>query len=614
MFRVIIGIIILASHLAVCQSFGQNKVQYRNFNWSFITTPHFDIYYYGDGIDLAQFTAEKGEEAYEQISKHLRWTLRKRVPIIIYHSHNDFQQTNVILPYMQEGIGGVTELFKNRVVIPFEGDYQQFRHVIHHELVHAVINDMVYGSAQNVYSGRVRLRVPLWANEGLAEYLSMNWDTQADMILRDLAVHEEMPTVEQLESFLAYKGGQSVWRFIAEKYGREKIGEVFTAMKSTQDAEKGFEKAIGMDFKGLTKQWQKYLKKEYWPDINGREEIEDIAIRLTDHKEKNNYYNISPAISPDGSKIAILEDKSGFANISLIDATDGKNIRKLVKGNRSMDFEELKWLQPGISWSPDSRKIVIAAKAGVQDALYLIDVEKPRNREKLTFDLDGIFSAAWSPNGQQIAFVGNKENASDIYLYDLKYKTLINLTNDIYSDSEPVWSSDGTNIAYVSSRNKNENNLAAHDLLIFEITYFQTDIFTFDISNNSLQRITDTEANENYPVWANTGNVLFYTSDESGISNLYRHDVDNDEVEPLTNVLTGLFQISLSDNDDVMVFAGYSDNGWDIFRLANPIDMNVIEINPTQFIKDIKSGDELLVDFRRNKSNGINTNRTSGRD
>ena len=614
MFRLIIGIVILASHIAVGQSFGQNKVQYRNFNWSFITTSHFNIYFYGNGLDLAQFTAEKGEEAYEQISKHLRWTLRKRVPIIIYHSHNDFQQTNVVLPYMQEGIGGVTELFKNRVVIPFEGDYEQFRHVIHHELVHAVINDMVYGSAQNVYSGRVKLRVPLWANEGLAEYLSLNWDTQSDMILRDLAVHEEMPTVEQLESFLAYKGGQSVWRFIAEKYGREKIGEIFTAMKITQSAEKGFEKAIGMDFKGLTKQWQKYLKKEYWPDINGREEIEDIAVRLTDHKEKNNYYNISPAISPDGSKIAIMEDKSGFANIILIDAMDGKNIRRLVKGNRSIDFEELKWLQPGISWSPDSRKIVIAAKAGDQDALYLIDVEKPRNKEKLTFDLDGIFSAAWSPNGQQIAFVGNKENASDIYLYDLENKTLINLTNDIYSDSEPVWNPNGNSIAYVSSRNKSKNKLADPDLPVSKIMHFQTDIFTFDISNNSSQRITDTDANENYPVWAKTDNVMFYTSDESGISNLYRHGMDDDKVEPITNILTGLFQISLSDDDEVMVFAGYSDNGWDIFRLANPIDMNVNEINLTQFIKSRKSGDELLADFRRNKSSGINTNRNSGRD
>ena len=72
MFRLIIGIVILASHLALGQSFGQNKVQYRNFNWSFITPSHFNIYYYGNGLDLAQFTAEKGEKAYELISKHLR--------------------------------------------------------------------------------------------------------------------------------------------------------------------------------------------------------------------------------------------------------------------------------------------------------------------------------------------------------------------------------------------------------------------------------------------------------------------------------------------------------------------------------------------------------------
>ena len=121
MIRFITIIAVFSANLLVAQSFGQNKVQYRNFDWSFITSPHFDIYYYGDAIDLAQYTAEKGEEAYEQISKHLRWTLRKRVPIIIYHSHNDFQQTNVVLPYMQEGIGGVTELYNNRIVIPFDG-------------------------------------------------------------------------------------------------------------------------------------------------------------------------------------------------------------------------------------------------------------------------------------------------------------------------------------------------------------------------------------------------------------------------------------------------------------------------------------------------------------
>ena len=83
MIRFITIIAVFSANLLVAQSFGQNKVQYRNFDWSFITSPHFDIYYYGDAIDLAQYTAEKGEQAYEQISKHLRWTLRKRVAIII---------------------------------------------------------------------------------------------------------------------------------------------------------------------------------------------------------------------------------------------------------------------------------------------------------------------------------------------------------------------------------------------------------------------------------------------------------------------------------------------------------------------------------------------------
>ena len=272
------------------QEFGQNKVQYKDFDWKFIKSPHFDVYYYDNNSDIASFTIKASEEAYEQISKHLRWTIKKPISIIVYNSHNDFQQTNVVDSYMYEGIGGVTELFKNRVVLPFEGSYDQFRHVIHHELVHGMVNDMMFGgSIQGIITGKIRLRIPLWVNEGLAEYLSLNWDTKSDMILRDMAIHEQMPEVEHLDAFMAYKGGQSLWRYIASTYGREKVGEILQEMKQSQNAERGFKRALGMDYEDLTEKWHKYLKKEYWPDVAGREEIEDIAKRLTDHKEKENF-------------------------------------------------------------------------------------------------------------------------------------------------------------------------------------------------------------------------------------------------------------------------------------------------------------------------------------
>ena len=455
--RLLFTISLCISTLLNAQSFGQNKVQYRDFDWNFIQTPHFDIYYYGGEKDLAEFTADVAEDSYEQISLHLRWDLKRRVSIMVYNSHNDFQQTNVVDTYMREGIGGVTELFKNRVVFPFDGNYEQFRHVIHHELVHAIINDMVYGgSMQHVISSRTKIRVPIWSNEGLAEYLSSNWDTKADMVLRDIAIHERMPSVKELNYFMAYKGGQSLWRFIAGKYGREKIGDVFRSMKMTQNAERGYERALGMNFKELTTQWHKYLKKEYWGDVEDRDPIEDMSEKLTDHKKARNFYNVSPALSPDGSRVAVLSDQTGYFDIHILDAMTGKRIKKLVKGNRSVNFEELKWLQPGLSWSPDSKKIVIAAKAGKGDVLHIIDV-KTRKSQKIEMEMDGVFSAAWSPKGDEIAFVGHVGSSSDIYIYDVNKRTTRKITDDIFTDSYPSWDPLGTQIVFVSDRGEHVN-------------------------------------------------------------------------------------------------------------------------------------------------------------
>ena len=617
--RILKVIIILLSLVFVriwAQSFGQNKVQYKDFEWSYIQTPHFDIYYYDDELDLAEFVADVAEESYEQISIHLRWDLKNRVSIMVYNSHNEFQQTNVVRPYMREGIGGVTELYKNRVVFPFEGNYEQFRHVIHHELVHALINDMVYGGRmQNIISSRARIRVPIWSNEGLAEYLSSNWDTKADMTMRDIAVHERMPSVNELNYFMAYKGGQSLWRFITGKYGREKIADVFQSMKRTQNDEKGYESALGMNYEDLTKQWHKYLKKEYWPDVKDRDPLEDMSEKLTDHKKANNFYNVSPALSPDGSMVAFLTDQNGYFDIHIIDAITGKRIQKLVKGNRSVDFEELKWLQPGLSWSPDSKNIVVAAKAGKSDVLHFIEI-KSRKSKKFELGLDGVFSAAWSPNSNDIAFVGQSGTSSDIYIFNLDNEQIRRITNDVFSDSYPAWNNEGTEIAFVSDRG---NYISGQfDGKIYNHDYKQTDIYVVNAKNGNIKRITETEYNESHPVWANKEKVLFYTADYNGVWNLFLHPLEgekslnnnvNEKVQfPITNVLTGLQQPTISLDDNSLIFAGYSGIGWDLYRLTQPLKLSKKTVEPTQFIKNYKLDNDDIVDLRKHKSNNFDQN------
>ncbi|RKX22461.1 MAG: biopolymer transporter Tol, partial [Candidatus Zixiibacteriota bacterium] len=147
--------------------FGKNKVRYKNFDWSFIQTRHFDIHFYEDAYETAKFSATVLESSYVEVSKELNYKIQKRIPVFVYNSHNDFQQTNIIGSLIGEGTGGFTEVFKSRIVIPFTGSYEDLRHVLHHELTHAVTYDILYGNIFSSLLSKQRLfAMPLWFAEG----------------------------------------------------------------------------------------------------------------------------------------------------------------------------------------------------------------------------------------------------------------------------------------------------------------------------------------------------------------------------------------------------------------------------------------------------------------
>ena len=94
------------------EQFGKNKVQYKHFKWSYIQSSHFDIYFYEGGEYIAQFTASAAESAYLKIKESFKYSINHRIPIMVYNSHNDFQQTNVISEYMEEGLVALQNYLK----------------------------------------------------------------------------------------------------------------------------------------------------------------------------------------------------------------------------------------------------------------------------------------------------------------------------------------------------------------------------------------------------------------------------------------------------------------------------------------------------------------------
>ncbi len=587
-FIFLVLILLSLSVMAQDYYFGQNKVQYKNFQWMFIQSQHFDVYFYPGGEELAEFTAEVAEKAYKQLKRDFSFEIRERIVIIVYKSHNDWQQTNVVLSYLEEGIGGVTELYKNRVVVPFEGNYEQFRHVIHHELVHAVMNDMLYGgSVQSLLMGEV-LPVPLWVSEGLAEFQSTGWNTRTDMIVRDAVLTGNIPSVDMLEYIMAYQGGNSVFRYIAETYGREKIGEILHKARGKVAFNQVLKSAIGLDYKELTERWHRWLRRIYWPEVRDRLVPKEFSKQLTDHKKQKNFLNVSPTITPQGDKIAYISDRSGYQNIYLMSAIDGKEIKVLVKGNRSESFEELHWLRPGMSFSPDGQKLAFAAKSGAYDAIYIVDIETGKT-EKHVINLDGAFTTSWSPTGEWIAFIGNKDHRSDIYLLNVNTGEVKALTNDVFTDDEPSWSSDGRYIAFVSDRGDyfSEKDCPP-DFKMSEYDFENRDIYTIEVSTGKIVRRTNTPWEESSPIFSPDNKKLLFVSDENGIFNIYIQNLETGDYYPITNVITGIFQIGLDRTANKLVFTTWYEGGYDICLINNPLEMKPLKITPTQFALDIR--------------------------
>lgn len=566
------------------EQFGKNKVQYQKFHWKYIQSQHFDVYFHDDNKTLADFTAINAEKSLESIQNLLKFRITRRIPIIIYNSHNQFQQTNVLNMYLPEGIGGVTELFKNRVILPFEGNFSQFRHVIHHELVHAVLNDMFYGGTfQSALSRGNMIEIPIWMNEGLCEWESMSGlDVITDVYIRDLVLNESLPDLEYLEGYNAYRGGQSFWWFIAERYGKHKVSELVTKLKTTGSPQNAFKSTFNLKIEDFSNEWKRYLKKYYYPDINKFKDPDEFAIRITNHKKENNFYNTSPAISPQGDKIAYIADREGLFSLFLMDLNNKNKVQELIKSFREQDFEELNVLTPGISWNPNGDKLAISAKFRGEDAIYLIDVNN-KSYTRITLGFHQISSVAWSPKGDKIAFSATAVDRRDLFIYDVKNKNLKRLTNDLFYDDFPIFDPKGEKIFFISQRGDFLNQEDTPLLKPWKLALDSRDIYMLELNNSKITRITfSPDDSKTSLAISSDSKYLFYVSNHNGIGNIYVLNLQTLEPKPITNSISNITHISLSKSGNEVVFSALCNGGFDIFMIKNPTSVSLDSIPFTQ--------------------------------
>src|SRR5881409_3567840 len=556
------------------QYFGQNKVQYRSFNFQTIQTEHFDIYYYPDERPGALDAARMAERAYARLSRILHHQFQSRKPIILYASQSDFQQTNVV-DASGEGLGGVTEFFKHRAVLPFTGSYAEFEHVLQHEMVHQFQYD-VYSRGHPGAGVQTLMAVnpPLWFMEGMAEYLSLGpINPETAMWLRDAALEGHLPSIEEMTAdpyIFPYRYGHALWAYIGEKWGDEVIGEILQT-SITSGLEAAFKRATGRTLEDLSNDWRDAIQTTFLPQLGDHYRARRIAEPTLTQRHSRGRIFLAPALTPDGKRLAFFGDQGGFfVDLWLADAETGHVLKRLVKSTQNNNYESLRFINSAGSFSPDGRYFAIAAKRKDRDDLVIPDVKKDKEVRRIRIPLNGLTTPSWSPDGKQLVFTGYDGGLSDLFVVNADGSNLHRLTNDKYADLEPSWSPDGKTIAFTTDRSP------ATDFETLKFGRLRIALLHLDNGSIDILRHMDQGKNIN-PTWAPDGRSLAFVSDRNGISNIFLYDLSDGNIYQLTDVFTGVSGItalspclSWAHEADRLAFAYYEDGEYNVYAVDNP--------------------------------------------
>jgi len=550
-FFVWIILLIVTSNLSFSQyhDFGRNKVQYTDFKWQTLKTEHFDIFFYPEMKHIAEIGAKFAEESYEILRVKFNHNVQGKIPLVLYSSHQHFEQTNTTPSFISEGVGGFFEFMKGRVVIPFLGSIPNFEHVIRHELVHVFMHSKITRILKDYRMSNEKYP-PLWFIEGLAEHWSAKWDDQAEMIIRDAVYQDYIIGLQNIDmvygSFAMYKVGQHILGYISKNFGEEKILLLLENLWKAKSFQEVFKITTGYTYAEFDQLYIYDLKKTYYPMFAY---LDQVTARSKPFQMEG-ALNSKPVLYKhnDTSEIVFVGNHIGYSAIYKKDLKKNGGTKVVIQGEKSSEFEAFHLLSSKIDIN-DKGELIFATKSGENDILYIYDI----NQKKIVFsyinnDLVVITSPVWDKDSKFIVFNAvNKSGYSDIYLLELETNALTRLTNDFYDDKDPVFSPDGNYIVFSSDRSSTK----------------KYNLFIYDLNMKSISYLTYADANFYSPKWKS--DKIYFTSDLDAVLNIWAIDssqyfntnfLSDKEIRKLTNFTTSVFDPEYIDRDTI-IFSSY---------------------------------------------------------
>ena len=531
-------------------------------SWYTVETEHFDVHFSCRGrpdssdIGLAEEVAGIAEEVHATVTPVVGWTPRARTQIVIADFYDYFN--------------GWAAPFPNNVItiIPTppggsrtnEGNW--LRTLILHEYSHILQIDQVAGvpAALRHVFGRVSMPnalAPTWLNEGYAVYNETRFSdfgrlrsAEYDMMARAAAHGGRLLPVDRCGTYelRRYPGGSAPYL-----YGSWLHGDVVARSDSGIWDRYNRSRSSGFPFFENLHARRTLGRSIYRGWSETRADLIAGATRtaallqmqpLTQFRQVTHegFSTGSPLWSRYGTRLYyISETGREFPAIKLVETATGRTYvlrRGLVTGNMSL--------------SPDGRLLAFAelnltGNYYEHTEVFALDLTSGSVR-RLTHG-QRARDPDFAPDTSLLVFVSNGRGQNDLKLLNLATGEVSRLTetDDQTAYHSPRFSPGGKWIAVGVSRPGG-----------------YADIELVDRRTGWTIPVTHDRANDLSPAWSRTGKFLFFTSDRTGVFNLYAYQLATGETFQVTNVPYGVFEPAVSPDNRRIAVTSYSASGYDI--------------------------------------------------
>ncbi len=499
------------------ETFGKNRVQYRTFDWQYVSYENFDVYYYDDRRKVATEAIQYLEAEFDRITDLIGYPPYLKTKVFLFNSVTDIQQSNMGITGQKFNVGGQTDFIKPYVEVAHPGTLDEFKEELVYKVADLMVNEMMFGgSLKDMFQNAVLLNLPDWFIDGASLYAAKGWSAEMDDYVRQLVKSKRVNRALKLTGPEAALVGQSIWNYIVEKYGKGSVANILNYTRVIRNEQKSMYITLGIGFKQFMFDWKQFYLSEGQKVDQSYFAPSDSTKVTSSHRSSLVYTTVK--ISPDGKNVAYAENDRGVFKVMVKSLENGRETVILTGGNKV--FKQAVDVHiPLLSWSDSHTLGVIGVRYG-EYIFWLYDLS---TRSKLPRQLDkfsNIRSFDFSSNGRLAVMSADMAGQNDLFLISSRRDRTKRLTNDIFDDFDPSFVPNSNTVVFSSNRVTDTTNTFRKDFTKVPSNY-NLFAYNLDTTTNVVTRITNTLSKDFYPKAVDENNI-YYLSDQRGILNLFK--------------------------------------------------------------------------------------------